>query len=117
MCCSDNDDIPLQCSAGDISIKNVTFEQENDNNGIVLIKSGRVTFDNCEMKCVTNGVIVETDGEMVMRECKLHGAKVTISVLNRILYSHCGGSYRRITNIHLLYIHWSKPFDSHNTYL
>lgn len=76
VCCSENDDIPLQCSAGDISIKNVTFEQENDNNGIVLIKSGRVTFDNCEMKCVANGVTVESAGEMVMRECKLHGAKV-----------------------------------------
>ncbi|XP_015760406.1 PREDICTED: SHC SH2 domain-binding protein 1-like isoform X2 [Acropora digitifera] len=82
VCCSENDDIPLQCSAGDISIKNVTFEQENDNNGIVLIKSGRVTFDNCEMKCVANGVTVESAGEMVMRECKLHGAKsigITVS--------------------------------------
>ena len=66
----------MECLGGDISIKNVVFEQGNDNEGIVLIKSGCVTLDNCEMKCVTNAVTVESNGEMVMRECKLHGAKV-----------------------------------------
>lgn len=77
VCCSDNDDFALECLGGDISIKNVVFEQGNDNEGIVLIKSGCVTIDNCEMKCVTNAVTVESNGEMVMRECKLHGAKCT----------------------------------------
>ena len=79
MCCSDNDEFTLECIASDISIKNVTFEQEGNNNeGIIIIKSGRVTFDNCEMRCVTNGVTVENSGEVIMRECKLHGAKVRI---------------------------------------
>ena len=38
-------------------------------------------------------------------------------VLKRILYSRCCGSYRRNTNVHLLYMYWSKHFDSRNTYL
>lgn len=75
--CSDNDEYTLECNASEVSIKNVTFEQEgNDSEGIVLIKGGRVTFDNCQMKCAMNGVTVESSGEMVMRECELHGAKV-----------------------------------------
>lgn len=68
----------MECCASNISIKNITFEQEgNDNEGIVVIKTGRVTFDDCDMRCETNGVAVESCGEMVMRQCKVHGAKVS----------------------------------------
>ena len=89
VCCSDNDEFTLECSASDISIKNITFEQEgNDNEGMVIIKDGRVTVDNCEMRCVTNGITVESTGELVMRECKLHGAKVrSISFTSFFMYS------------------------------
>lgn len=45
-----------------------------------------MTFDNCEFKCMTNGVTVESSGEMVMRECKLHGAKVQL-IIPSLLYT------------------------------
>ena len=77
MFCSDNEEFTLECCATNISIKNITFEQQgNDNEGIVSVKNGRVTFDDCYMRCETNGVTVES-GELVMRQCKVHGAKVS----------------------------------------
>lgn len=73
--CSDNEEYTMECCATNISIKNITFEQEgNENEGVVLVKRGRVTFDDCHMRCETNGVTVE-NGELVMRQCKVHGAK------------------------------------------
>lgn len=76
--CSDNDEFTMEFCASNISVKNITFEQEgNDNEGIVVIKNGRVTFDDCDMRCETNGVSVENSAELVMRQCKVHGAKVS----------------------------------------
>ncbi|XP_020606708.1 SHC SH2 domain-binding protein 1 homolog B-like [Orbicella faveolata] len=81
--CSDNDEFTMEFCASNISIKNITFEQEgNDSEGIVVVKNGRVTFDDCDMRCETNGVSVESNGELVMRQCKVHGAKsagITVS--------------------------------------
>ena len=82
VCCSDNDEFTLECNACDISIKNVSFQQDgNDNEGLININSGCVTIDNCEIRCVTNGVTVKSSGQIIMRDSKLHGAKV------RVLYS------------------------------
>jgi len=77
----------MEFCASNISIKNITFEQEgNDSEGIVVVKNGRVTFDDCDMRCETNGVSVESNGELVMRQCKVHGAKV--SWIRSNIYSH-----------------------------
>ena len=80
--CSDNEEYTMECCATNISIKNITFEQDgNENEGVVLVKSGRVTFDDCHMRCETNGITVE-NGELVMRQCKVHGAKVSLMVIS-----------------------------------
>lgn len=79
VCCSDNDEFTLECNACDISIKNVSFQQDgNDNEGLIKINSGCVTIDNCEIRCVTNGVTVKSSGQIIMRDSKLHGAKVRV---------------------------------------
>lgn len=75
--CSDSDEFTMEFCASNISVKNITFEQEGtDYGGIVVVKNGRVTFDDCDMRCETNGVSVESSAELVMRQCSVHGAKV-----------------------------------------
>ena len=81
--CSDTEDFSLECAASDLAIKNISFEQEGSEvQGIILVKSGQLTLEECDLKCSTNGVTVESNAEFIMNECKVHGAKVSSNVFH-----------------------------------
>uniref|UniRef100_A0A8C4RW02 SHC binding and spindle associated 1 n=1 Tax=Erpetoichthys calabaricus TaxID=27687 RepID=A0A8C4RW02_ERPCA len=65
----------LDCTGDNVKISNLKFLQHDAVEGILCIRQGKTTMENCVLQCETTGVIVRSSAELFMNICDLYGAK------------------------------------------
>uniref|UniRef100_A0ABM0GKQ4 SHC SH2 domain-binding protein 1-like n=1 Tax=Saccoglossus kowalevskii TaxID=10224 RepID=A0ABM0GKQ4_SACKO len=96
--CGQGGDISVDCHATVLTIANLTFVQHGTDEGILCVRHGMTTLDNCLFQCDARGVVVRRGAELTMKKCEVQGAKSagvtvhdgSIAVLNSNNIHHCG---------------------------
>ncbi|CAK6961987.1 SHC SH2 domain-binding protein 1 [Scomber scombrus] len=65
----------VESTGGDIRMSNIKFIQHDAIEGILCVRQGNLTMENCVMQCETTGVIVRASAHLTMNMCDLYGSK------------------------------------------
>ncbi|XP_053174873.1 SHC SH2 domain-binding protein 1 [Scomber japonicus] len=65
----------VESTGGDVRMSNIKFIQHDAIEGILCVRQGNLTMENCVMQCETTGVIVRTSAHLTMNMCDLYGSK------------------------------------------
>ncbi|XP_041960067.1 testicular spindle-associated protein SHCBP1L-like [Alosa sapidissima] len=61
--------------AAQVTLQNLTLVQRGTCDGIVVVESGRMTLENCVLRCEGTGVCVLTGASLIMSNCEVTGAQ------------------------------------------
>ncbi|XP_072237167.1 SHC SH2 domain-binding protein 1 [Leuresthes tenuis] len=65
----------VESTAADVRLCNIKFIQHDAIEGILCVREGTLTMENCVLQCETTGVIVRTSARLAMNMCDLYGSK------------------------------------------
>ncbi|CAN9507321.1 unnamed protein product [Ophioblennius macclurei] len=65
----------LESEGADVKISNIKFIQHDAIEGILCVRQGTLSMENCVLQCETTGVIVRTSARLIMNMCDLYGSK------------------------------------------
>uniref|UniRef100_A0AAQ4NZN5 SHC SH2-domain binding protein 1 n=2 Tax=Gasterosteus aculeatus aculeatus TaxID=481459 RepID=A0AAQ4NZN5_GASAC len=71
----DQGDSFVESTGADVRLSNIKFIQHNAIEGIMCVRQGTLTMENCVLQCQTTGVIVRTSACLTMNRCDLYGSK------------------------------------------
>ncbi|XP_056387861.1 testicular spindle-associated protein SHCBP1L [Hyla sarda] len=77
--------------AQNIKIINLTLRQKETFNGIVIVESGHLTLQNCDLQCDGTGICVLTGAALTMADCEISGSQGA----GIKLYPGCGAILER----------------------
>ncbi|XP_061880166.1 SHC SH2 domain-binding protein 1 isoform X1 [Entelurus aequoreus] len=65
----------VESTGADVKISNIKFIQNDAIEGILCVRKGNLSMENCVLQCETTGVVVQTSAQLVMKMCDLYGSK------------------------------------------
>ncbi|XP_070686557.1 SHC SH2 domain-binding protein 1 [Pempheris klunzingeri] len=65
----------VESTGVDVRLSNIKFIQHDAIEGILCVRQGTLTMENCVLQCETTGVIVRTSAHLTMNMCDLYGSK------------------------------------------
>lgn len=65
----------VESTGVDVRLRNIKFIQHDAIEGILCVRQGTLTMENCVLQCATTGVIVRTAAHLTMNMCDLYGSK------------------------------------------
>ncbi|XP_068597922.1 SHC SH2 domain-binding protein 1 [Brachionichthys hirsutus] len=65
----------VESTGADVRLSNIKFIQHDAIEGILCVRQGALTMENCVLQCETTGVIVRTSAHLTMSMCDLYGSK------------------------------------------
>ncbi|XP_054627747.1 SHC SH2 domain-binding protein 1 [Dunckerocampus dactyliophorus] len=65
----------IESTAADVQISNIKFIENEAIEGILCVRKGCLTMENCVLQCETAGVVVQTSAQLTMKMCDLYGSK------------------------------------------
>ncbi|KAF7666758.1 hypothetical protein LDENG_00093780, partial [Lucifuga dentata] len=65
----------VESTGSDVKISNIKFIQHDAIEGILCVRQGNLSLENCVLQCETTGVIVRTSAHLSMNMCDLYGSK------------------------------------------
>ncbi|XP_034040285.1 SHC SH2 domain-binding protein 1 isoform X2 [Thalassophryne amazonica] len=65
----------IESTGADVKLSNIKFKQHDAIEGIVCVREGKLTLENCVLQCETTGVIVRTSAHLTMNMCDIYGSK------------------------------------------
>ncbi|XP_075994634.1 SHC SH2 domain-binding protein 1 [Genypterus blacodes] len=65
----------VESTGADVKISNIKFIQHDAIEGILCVRQGNLSLENCVLQCETTGVIVRTSAHLTMNMCDLYGSK------------------------------------------
>ncbi|XP_068173936.1 SHC SH2 domain-binding protein 1 isoform X2 [Antennarius striatus] len=65
----------VESTGAQIRLSNIKFIQHDAIEGILCVRQGTVTMENCVLQCETTGVIVRMSAHLTMNMCDLYGSK------------------------------------------
>ncbi|CAF93641.1 unnamed protein product, partial [Tetraodon nigroviridis] len=71
----DKGDSFIESTGADVKLSNIKFIQHDAIEGILCVRQGLLSMENCVLQCETTGVIVRTSAHLVMKMCDLYGSK------------------------------------------
>ncbi|KAL6112656.1 shcbp1 [Pungitius sinensis] len=71
----DKGDSFVESTGADVRLSNIKFIQHDAIEGIMCVRQGTLTMENCVLQCETTGVIVRTSARLTMNRCDLYGSK------------------------------------------
>ncbi|XP_077983234.1 SHC SH2 domain-binding protein 1 homolog B-like [Glandiceps talaboti] len=89
--CGQGGDISVDCNATHLTLVNLTFTQDGTTEGVLCVRHGMTTLDNCKFVCDAKGVVVRQGAELMMKGCEVYGAKSAGVTIHE-------GSVARISN-------------------
>ena len=73
----DGYDTFLTSQSPELQMSNIIFIQSACGHYILVVEKGKVILRNCQFHCVSNGILVKKDAELVMQNCMVYGALVS----------------------------------------
>lgn len=61
-----------------LQINNIKFIQSASNSWLLVIENGKAILSDCEFHCTSNAIMVKEGAELVMQNCKVQGALVSL---------------------------------------
>lgn len=65
----------VESTGADVRLSNIKFIQHDAIEGILCVRHGTLTMENCVLQCETTGVIVRSSARLTMNMCDLYGSK------------------------------------------
>nr|XP_057933734.1 SHC SH2 domain-binding protein 1 [Doryrhamphus excisus] len=65
----------IESTGADVQISNIKFIQNEAIEGILCVRKGYLSMENCVLQCETAGVVVQTSAQLSMKMCDLYGSK------------------------------------------
>uniref|UniRef100_A0A7N9AT19 SHC SH2-domain binding protein 1 n=1 Tax=Mastacembelus armatus TaxID=205130 RepID=A0A7N9AT19_9TELE len=65
----------VETTGADVRLSNIKFIQHDAIEGILCVRQGTLTMENCVLQCETTGVIVRSSACLNMNMCDLYGSK------------------------------------------
>ncbi|KAM9861039.1 SHC SH2 domain-binding protein 1 [Aulostomus maculatus] len=65
----------VESTGDDVRLSNIKFIQHDAIEGILCVRQGNLSMENCVLQCETTGVIVRTSAHLTMNMCDLYGSK------------------------------------------
>ncbi|XP_077375491.1 SHC SH2 domain-binding protein 1 [Festucalex cinctus] len=62
-------------TGADVKMSNIKFIQSDAIEGILCVREGSLSMENCVLQCETTGVVVQTSAHLTMNMCDLYGSK------------------------------------------
>ncbi|XP_077567821.1 SHC SH2 domain-binding protein 1 [Stigmatopora nigra] len=62
-------------TGADVRMFNIKLIQHDAIEGILCVRNGNISMENCVFQCETTGVVVQTPASLAMNKCDLYGAK------------------------------------------
>ncbi|KAM9826411.1 SHC SH2 domain-binding protein 1 isoform X1 [Syngnathus typhle] len=62
-------------TGAEIKMSNIKFIQHDAIEGILCVRKGSLSMENCVLQCETTGVVVQTSSHLTMNMCDLYGSK------------------------------------------
>ncbi|XP_077450970.1 SHC SH2 domain-binding protein 1 isoform X2 [Stigmatopora argus] len=62
-------------TGADVRMFNIKLIQHDAIEGILCVRNGNISMENCVLQCETTGVVVQTPACLTMNKCDLYGAK------------------------------------------
>ncbi|CAL1603297.1 unnamed protein product [Knipowitschia caucasica] len=65
----------IESTGANVKISNIKFIQHDAIEGILCVRQGKLSMENCVLQCETTGVIIRTSAHLTMNICDLYGSK------------------------------------------
>nr|XP_061811335.1 SHC SH2 domain-binding protein 1-like [Nerophis lumbriciformis] len=62
-------------TGADVKMFNIKLIQYDAIEGILCVRNGNISMENCVLQCETTGVVVQTSAHLTMNKCDLYGSK------------------------------------------
>ncbi|XP_061613813.1 SHC SH2 domain-binding protein 1 [Phyllopteryx taeniolatus] len=65
----------IESTGADVRMSNIKFIQYEDIEGILCVREGNMSIENCVLQCETTGVVVQASAHLTMNMCDVYGSK------------------------------------------